>query len=409
VSDVDVVIVGAGAAGISAARHLLRAGRRIAVLEARDRVGGRAWTETGTLGIPVDMGCAWLHSADRNPWTTYARQHGFAVIERLPEWGAHIGAMKIPESERLASWQAISRYDTILSDASQRGIDVAVSELLPQDKYRARFDSIVTFLAGAESTRMSSLDFANYGDTEIDWAVKGGLGAVVAHAANALDVQLSTAVRHIDARGARLCVSTDSGMIEAGAAIVTAPTSVLAAGTISFLPQAPPAFLEAFEGLPLGSNSKVFFRMASGSLPYAESTTFMSSRESSRAGSYQAWPGCEEALLAFFGGDLALDLEQRGETEQFARDELAQMFGSTFPDAIQNSLGTRWMHDPWALGSYSYALPGQAHQREQLSQPMHGRIFFAGEACSVHAVGTIHGALESGISAADRALAVLDA
>jgi monoamine oxidase len=408
VSNVDVVIIGAGAAGISAARHLLRAGRRIAVLEARDRIGGRAWTETGTLGIPVDMGCAWLHSADRNPWTTYARQHGFTVIERLPEWGAHIGAMKVPEAERAERGLAISRYDAILADAGRRGIDVAVSELLPQDRYRARFDSIVTFLAGAESARMSSLDFANYGDNEIDWAVKDGLGAVVAHAASGLQVRLNTAVRQIDARGPQLRVATDSGAIEAGAAIVTAPTGVLAAGTIGFLPQAPQAFLEAFAGLPMGSNSKVFFRMSPGSLPYAESTTFMSSQQTSRAGSYQAWPGGEEVLLAFFGGDLALELELRGETEQFAREELAQMFGSAFPDAIQQSLGTRWMHDPWARGSYSYALPGQAHQRAQLSEPMHGRIFFAGEACSVHAVGTIHGALESGISAADKALAVLD-
>ena len=406
-SNVDVVIVGAGAAGISAARHLLSAGKRIAVLEARDRVGGRAWTETATLGVPVDMGCAWLHSADRNPWTTYARQHGFTVIERLPEWGAHVGAIRLLEEERTERGLAISRYDAILSDAARRGIDVAVSELLPQDRYRARFDNIVTFLAGAESTRMSSLDFANYSDNEIDWTVKGGLGAVVAHAANGLEVQLSTAVRQIDARGPRLRVSTDSGTVEAGAVIVTVPTSVLAAGTIGFLPHAPQAFLEAFAGLPMGSNSKVFFRMSPGSLPYAESTTFMSTQQSSRAGSYQAWPGGEDVLLAFFGGDLALELEQRGETEQFARDELAQMFGSAFPDAIQRSLITGWMHDPWSLGSYSYALPGQAHRREQLSQPVHGRIFFAGEACSVHAVGTIHGALESGISAADRALAVL--
>ena len=114
-SNVDVAIVGAGAAGISAARHLLRAGRRIAVLEARDRVGGRAWTETGTLGVPVDMGCAWLHSADRNPWTTYARQHGFTVIERLPEWGAHMGALKLSEAERTERGLAISRYDKLFT------------------------------------------------------------------------------------------------------------------------------------------------------------------------------------------------------------------------------------------------------------------------------------------------------
>ena len=88
----DIVIVGAGAAGIAAGRWLLAAGHRPLILEARNRSGGRAWTDTTTLGIPVDRGCQWLHSADRNPWMFYAREQGFDVIERSPVWQRRIGA-----------------------------------------------------------------------------------------------------------------------------------------------------------------------------------------------------------------------------------------------------------------------------------------------------------------------------
>ncbi|HEY6643641.1 NAD(P)/FAD-dependent oxidoreductase [Povalibacter sp.] len=406
-SEFDAVIVGAGSAGISAARHLAQAGRSTVVLEARDRVGGRAWTETATLGMPVDMGCAWLHSADRNPWTQYARANGFIVDERLPQWGAHVGRRRLSENEREELGAAIQQYDSILIDAAGQGIDVAVADLLPQGPYRARFDSIVTFLCGAESTRMSSLDFANYADSGTDWAVQGGLGALVAHAADALDVRLSTPVRQIDARGPRARVLTDAGIVDARTVIVTVPTSVLAAQTLRFLPLPPPSFLEAFAGIPLGANSKVFFRMAPGSLPFTEPTTFMAAQDSARVGSYQAWPGGVEAVQAFFGGDLARELERRGETEHYARDELTQMFGTQFTGAIQGSVTTSWMHDPWSMGSYSHALPGEAHRRQQLNEPLHGRIFLAGEACSVHASGTLHGARDSGISAAEKALAVL--
>ena len=408
-SDADVIVVGAGAAGIAAARWLTAARRSVRVLEARDRVGGRAWTNASALGVPVDMGAAWLHSADRNPWTDYARQHGFVIDERLPQWGTHLGAAKLSGAQRIEYGQAIGRFEDILREAAARGRDVAIADLLPQDRYRGRFDSIVTFLTGAESTRMSNLDYMNYADadTGIDWSVKGGLGKLIAHAAAGLDVHLNTPVRGIDASGARIRVSTDAGMLDTGAVIVTVPTAVLASGGIRFTPRLPPPFPDALAAIPMGANGKVFLLMAPGTLPFTGPTTFMSPREGSGVASYQAWAGGEEVLQAFFGGDLARELEQSGEAERFAREELAQIFGSAFPRHVQDSLVTGWIDDPWALGSYSHALPGQAHRRLQLSEPLHGRIFLAGEACSVDAAGTLHGAFDSGIRAAGQALAVL--
>lgn len=397
---VDVVIVGAGAAGIAAGRALAAEGRKAVILEARDRVGGRAWTNRDAFGFPVDMGCAWLHSADENPWTAYAREQGFPIIERLPAWGAWIGRDPIPDAIRQEWGAAFARYEALLSDAAARGIDAPISTLIPDDKYRARFDSVVNFLMGESSEQVSSLDFARYADSQINWAVGSGLGAVVAHAARTLDVRLNTAVVEIDWSGSLINVVTSGGATQARAVIVTVPTSVLARGGVRFRPDLPAPFVEAVENIPLGATNKVFFRMRPGMLPHSQSAHFVRTQSSSRIGSYQSWPSDQEVLLAYFGGPLARELELSGGLESFARQELAQMFGVDFIAGIEQTLTTGWVSDPWSQGSYSYARPGMAHMRERLSDPLGDRVFFAGEACSTAYFGTIHGAFHSAIAAA---------
>src|SRR4051812_3141085 len=189
-----VVVIGAGAAGIAAARRLKQAGIETLILEARERVGGRAWTDTSSFGVPLDMGCAWLHSADRNPWMSYAREHGFRIIERSPIWRRRIGREE-PSAAYQAEWgAAYERNDALIQGAAARGLDVAVADLIPTDRYAPMFDAVMTWLMGANSERVSSLDYARYADSEINWAVASGLGSVIAHAANDFDVRLNTVV-----------------------------------------------------------------------------------------------------------------------------------------------------------------------------------------------------------------------
>lgn len=262
----------------------------------------------------------------------------------------------------------------------------------------------MTWLMGADSECVSSVDYARYADSSTNWCVRGGLGAVVAHAAGKLNVRLNAAVREIDYSGPRIRLSGDAGVIETSALIVTVPTNVLAAQTIRFLPELPARFSEAFVGVPLGVANKVFFQMAPGRLPYEGAVHFVGTDRSARTAAYSTRPSGEDVLLAYFGGTLAIELEQRNELEAFARDELSGIFGSHFPNGIRQTLSTAWASDPWARGSYSAALPGKAHEREQLNEALNERIFFAGEACSLDYFGTIHGAWHSGVSAAEKAL-----
>jgi monoamine oxidase len=399
-----IVIIGAGAAGIAAGMRLRERGVQPLIVEARSRVGGRAFTDVAALGVPVDMGAGWLHSADVNPWTAYARVNGFEVIERDPVWRRRIGA-RLTTPEEHAAWMAAwERNEALIAASVKAGRDLAVSEVVPNDEFRPIWDAVMTWLMGSESEQVSCLDFDRYEDTNRNWPVKQGLGAVIAHGARELDVRLETIVTAIDWTGLNLVIETSRGAIECDRVIVTIPTTVLASDAIRFTPSLPDAYREAFAGIPLGVANKVFFTMEEGALPYEGTTNFIGTDETSRTGSYAVRPSGSDVLLAYFGGSLARELEMSGELDVFARDELKSIFGVEFVRKIRASLSSSWVSDPFSMGSYSAALPGKAHLREQLNRPVADRIYFAGEASSVNHFGTVHGAWHSAIEAAENIL-----
>jgi monoamine oxidase len=397
----NFIVIGAGAAGIAAARHLREQGQRVAVLEARSRVGGRAWTDTASFGFPVDMGCAWLHSAEVNPWTSYAQANGFRIIERLPVWQRRVGREPMTPEYREAWHAAYERNEALAVDAAQAGRDVAMSSLLPNDEFRPSFDAVMTWLMGTESEYVSSLDLSRYADTGMNWAVYEGLGTVVTHAARGLHIHLETAVQLIDWSGPIVRLTTTRGTLEADGVIVTVPTPALAdERSIRFVPALPAELRDAFATVPLGICNKVFIEMEPGALPFEGSEHFIGTMRTRRTASYQTRPSDREVLLAFFGGSLARELEERGELAAFARNQLMEIFGPEFVTRIRRTACTGWGSDPWSRGVYSAALPGMAHMRERLGSCLAGRVCFAGEAASIESFGTIHGAWDTGVRAA---------
>ena len=221
-SHFDVIVVGAGAAGLSAARRLQDAGRRCVVLEARARPGGRAVTDH-SLDAPADLGAAWLHFGDQSHWTQVAEKAGYTVIRREPGWGpnAWIGSRPPTEAERAAAAANYQRYHALVEAAAAAGRDVSLDEVLPRDDYRPRFDAVMTWAVGAETRDVSTLDLASYEDSAHNWAVREGLGTVIAHAADGLDVRLRAEVREIDWSGHNVRVACSEGTMEAAAIIVT--------------------------------------------------------------------------------------------------------------------------------------------------------------------------------------------
>ncbi|MDQ2641336.1 MAG: FAD-dependent oxidoreductase [Pseudomonadota bacterium] len=400
----DVAIIGAGAAGIAAGRQLHAAGRRIILLEARQRVGGRAFT--GQLqGVPADLGASWLHFARENAWTDLARDAGFTLVQREPGWGpqACIGAHVPTAGERAAIADHDRHYHALVAAAAMAGRDVPVAQVVPQDEHRPRFDAVMTWAVGVETAAVSTVDMHNYADSDANWSVHEGLGAVVVAAARALPVQHAQ-VTAIDWSGATLRIDSSAGRIEAGAAIVTLPTALLAREAIAFHPPLPPAHVQAIANLPLGVCNKVFFQLRESGIAADLPPHFLGSVTTSRTCSWTVRASDQPLLMAYFGGDLSWELEQQGALEEFAREEFARLFGADALRELGPALATAWGSDPLSLGSYSAARPGHAGAREALAAPVSPRLHFAGEACAVHHYGTVHGAWLSGVAAASRLL-----
>lgn len=404
-SDIDVIIVGAGAAGIAAARRLESAGKHCVVLEARGRTGGRAVTDH-SLDAPADLGAAWLHFAESNAWTTLAEQAGFDVLKSDPGWGpaAWVGNTPPTAEQRDAMGAGYGRYFGLIEAAAAAGHDVSLDAILPRDEFRHRFDAVMTWAVGVESAEVSTLDLARYAESDNNWAVREGLGTVVAHAAEGLDVRLRAAVTAIDWSGSGVRVESTAGTLHARAVILTVPTSVLARNAIRFTPALPAAWRLAAENLPLGVVNKVFFSLAPGSFDPADARHFIGRADTSRTCSFSLFPAKQPLLSAFFGGDLSKELETRGELEHFAREELRRIFGQQIGAQLGAASVTGWGEDPWSRGSYSAARPGHADDRTVLAQPVAPNLCFAGEACSTEFYGTLHGAWLSGESAAQSLL-----
>lgn len=404
----DAIVVGAGAAGVAAGRRLMEAGASVAILEARDRIGGRAVSRPTRLGHAVDLGCEWLHSADRNPWTEIARRMGFALDENLPDWGSRIARSRGPAAQ--SEWAKVyAEFDERLEEAANAAQDQPASALLtPGGRWNALIDAISTWANGIELERVSVQDHVRYADSGVNWRVLQGYGTLIAAYGADLPVRLATIVERIDHGGPRVAVATSRGELAARAVIVTVSTAVLAAGAIRFTPALPDK-IAAARGLPLGIANKLFLELGGPTEAFPVDHHVLGHIDRTATGSYQLRPHGWPMIAGYFGGQLAVALENEGTGAMtaFALDELAGIFGNDIRKRLRPLAASAWAGDPYAGGSYSYALPGHGGDRALLAQPVDDRLFFAGEACSPEYFSTAHGAYLSGRSAADRLLAAL--
>jgi monoamine oxidase len=405
-SEVDVAIIGAGAAGLGAAHALKNSGLSTIVLEARDRAGGRAHTIMAAPGITFDLGCGWLHSADRNSFVAIAERLNFEVDKTRPPWREQSFDKGFPLKERADFIDAMDAFYDRAEEAAKSGRDGAASNLLePGNRWNPMIDAISTYVNGCELDQLSIIDFDAYEDTEINWRVRRGYGALMTAYGASCPLALNTQVTLIDHSGKRVGIETSQGRLIAGKVIVTVPTSLIADEAIRFHP-ALPEKVDAARGLPLGLDNKVMLSLLEpealpkdGSLRGATMRTAM--------GSFHLRPFGQACIEGFFGGSYARQIEAAGDGALAAHaiDEIAALLGSDFRRKLKPLAESRWGHDPFSRGAYSHALPGHASQRAMLAAPVDGRLFFAGEATSPNFFSTAHGARDSGERAAGEVLA----
>lgn len=404
-SDIDVAIIGAGAAGLAAARTLENSGLTSLILEARDRIGGRAHTMIVGDGIPFDLGCGWLHSADENPFVAIAEQLGFEIDRAMPPWRQRSYKEVFPKPERDEFFTALDAFFVRTEAAAKAPQDSVASACLePGNRWNPMIDAISTYINGCELDQVSVKDFEAYEDTEVNWRLPRGYGALIAAYGAPCNVALNCNVTLIDHSGPRIRLETSRGTLSADKVIVCTPTDLIAAEAIRFLP-ALPEKVNAALSLPLGADDKVMLAL-DGDHDLPQDGNLRAATMRTAMGTYHLRPFGRNCIEGFFGGRYARELENAGEGAMAAAaiDEITGLLGSNYRSKLSPLGASRWSLDPFARGSYSHALPGHADKRAVLAAPVDGRIFFAGEATSPDFFTTAHGAQESGVRAAREAI-----
>lgn len=404
-ADVDVLVVGAGAAGLAACRELASLGLSFRLVEARGRIGGRAYTDR-SLGAAFDAGAEIVHFADRNPWTGIARELGTALEPaeaRSGGWQVHVEGRPLGVQARGRRWQAFRAMEARLSEVEASGVDMSLAEAVadfdPDLRDIAR--SGLLLVLGEDGERISVLDNQRLWSGP-DLTTRDGYGALVAAWGRGVPVSLGVEVTAVDWSGGGVVATTAGGGIRARAAILTVPVGVLRSGGIAFTPALPEDTRSAIEGIGMGALTKIALRLEGDRFGLADSTTLMDATRSEAMTMIEMYPDGKPLAVAICGGDFARGLAAQGEAAvvDHLTGQLAAILGAEARKRVAAGKLASWWSDPFSRGAYSVCRPGRIEAREALARPVGGRLWFAGEATGGGGAMTVGGATLAGIDAA---------
>lgn len=404
----DVVIVGAGAAGIAAAHALQSAGVSYALVEASDRIGGRAWTDTTTFDAPFDIGAHWLGAPDgstrNNPYFARARESDYRLYEAPEQYRVFKPDGEASSQEVEALWRAYDGAVKEMGTAGKRGRDVSPAQVLSDKEEWAR---TAWFMLGPwemakDMEDFSCVDWWNSSDVT-DWYCAQGLGRLVADYGANIPVALRTPVTRIHWDGPGVRVETSDGTIRARAVIITASTGVLAAEAIDFSPALPTEKQEAFNGISMGHYNRIAAKFSEDIFGMGEDGYLCHRVDQSRE-AFAALSNASGTGITYcdVGGSFAQELERAGRDEatDFILGRLRSMVGKDVDRFLEKTAVTGWSGDSFFRGAYASARPGAYPLRKVIRRSVGDRIYFAGEACHRSLWGTVGGADLSGVEVA---------
>jgi len=406
--EVEIAIVGAGAAGIAAARRVAAAGRRYALLEATGRIGGRVRSTSGKFNVPHDLGAYRLYGGARNPVLESVRAESLRLFQPPPGRRLYVGGREARDNEYDDFTAALRRASRAIVATGEAGQDVAAARVMPElPTWQASVSFVLgPLLCSKDLEQVSTVDFARAEERVEDIACRDGLGAVLAAAARPLAVELDTAVTGIDAERGAILLQTTRGNLRARAVVLTASTNVLASGGIAFKPALPKRVADALSELSLGAYDRIVFELPGNPFEFRADERILFKVDAVRAAALVGRVNGSDLTYADVAGGFARELAQSGDaaTRAFLSEFLTAQFGSEAPGKIGNSEIVRWSAERFVLGGFSAAAPGAASSRRLLMQPVADRLFLAGEAVHETRWGTVGGAWASGERAADAAL-----
>jgi monoamine oxidase len=405
--DADIVVVGAGAAGIAAARRVLAANRKVVIVEASNRIGGRCWTDTETFGVPFDRGARWLYSQNANPVARLARSTAMDVYAAPQAQKLRVGRRNARAGETEDFLTTLVRTNRALGD-SNRKADVSAQDAMPKDT--GEWGKTLEFTLGPATAskdlkEVSSLDLSRLEPRDAGAFCRQGLGALMAKLSETVPVALGQPATRIVWGGRDIAVETAAGRVAARAVIVTASTNVLTSGKIKFAPDLPKRQADAASRLSLGSYDHIALELPGNPLGLQRDDFIVEKSETNRTALLLANIANTPLCTVDVGGSFGRDLSAQGAAAMvaFAIEWLTKLFGSDIKAAVKRSAVTRWNASPFVLGAVSAAAPGAQGSRKILMEPL-GSLFFAGEAAHETQWGTVGGAWDSGERAAEAAL-----
>lgn len=416
----DILIIGAGIAGLAAARYLVENGFDVTILEGRDRIGGRIYTDR-TLGFPIDLGAAWIQGADENPITELAQEFQAKIIPTEFENAQVYDTDGNPLAEQQLE-QGESLYEEITDEAKEMSEDLdedisvgeAIKRLLKRRNLQPKQKNLLQWYLNSEIILESAADLEDLSIWEWneedafeggDYLFPNGYDALVQGLAEDLDIRLNHQVSAAEYGEDGVWVETNQGNFEAEAALITLPLGVLKSNTVKFSPPLPKAKQAAINRLTMGVLDKVVLKFPEAfwsedydmigylSPQYDKFLEFLNFRR------YTSAP----VLVSLVAGQFARSLEFLSEEEvaEQVMEQLREIHGDEIPEP-EAVVKTHWATDPFSLGSYSIMPPGStSRDREALAESVADVLFFAGEATSSDYPATVHGAFLSGIKAAE--------
>ena len=407
----DVVVIGAGAAGLAATDELIKSGKKVICLEASNMIGGRAITDNQIFGEPYDLGALWIENGDTNNFKIYGENNSnFNVYkERYEEmYSVYSGNKRISNEDAL--WKV---YDNATAAIAKTRKDVAPIDVVPYQDDRW-FNTVHTIIGPWEMGK----DFSNYSckdfnfDYEIPesgvWHCKEGYGSLVADMYKKIPVQLNTKVTAIDWSGSGVKVSTDKGIISAKKCIVTVSNGVLSSGQIKFTPNLSAEKEESFFKISMGHYNRVTFKFKKLFKKKAKDNYLYYRIDKQNTSSPEGFcvtinPSDTKLCMCDPGGEFGKNLAKAGvdASLDFALSELKKIFGNKINKDLKQSHVANWSTNPLFLGAWASAEPGAFKFREVLRQSVGDRIYFAGEATAKD-WGTVNGAQVSGINQAKK-------